>query len=437
MAGHKKHKPIRYDKKKPAGTGAHNAVQNPEPRTGMARAASGEAVRPPSPVQLGLKAGRATLAFDAADTLFFRESRPMEAMGELQSVFPPPMRTLAGAVRTLIGESAAVDWQAYRAEPAHSLRQIIGYDEELGSLSFRGVWLALNGERLYPAPLHLLRKPAPLHLPGEAARIYPLHLDKSPVWCDLGRRVRLPALPEDRHARGARPMEDTWLTREGLARVLAGHLPDPAQLRTADQLFFRESRVGIARDNRRRTVIEGMLYQTRHIRPQPALSIEVDASGLPDSLPNESLVRLGGEGRAARLSVLQKAVDLPAPGAGSGQGIALYLLTPLLMPGGAWLGFARQESGEAGTPTVWTGTLNGIALTLHGAVTGKALRSGGWDMTNQLPRPVTSFVPAGSVFFCTVEGDVQAACEALHDRQIGVQTEYGYGHLAVGPWQDQ
>jgi len=412
MSKPNQHKPIRYDKKP-----AEQKPIQPSPTPHAAGRASVKAVT------YGIKDGMATLVFNAMDTLFFRESRPMEATGELQSVFPPSMRTLAGAVRTLIGESTDVDWQGYRADKAHPLRQIIGYNDDLGGLSFQGVWLALNGERLYPAPLHLLKKDA---------KIYPLQLDKARVWCDLGKQVRLPKLPDDAQAKGSKPLEHTWLTEDGLARVLAGETPDACQIKPAHELFGRESRLGIGRDNTKRSVIEGLLYQTEHIRPQEDLTLEIDAVGLPENMPLQAVARLGGEGRSARLCAVQKTPSLPAGKVG--RHIAVYLLTPLLMTEGACLGFTREERTEQ---TVWTGSLNGIELELHGAVTGKALRSGGWDMANKCPRPVTSFIPAGSVFFCSVLGDTQTAYNALHNQQIGEQTEYGYGHLAVGHWDNR
>ena len=44
--------------------------------------------------------------FAAFDSWFFRESRPFDSIGgaQLASHFPPPSRTLAGAVRTSIGD---------------------------------------------------------------------------------------------------------------------------------------------------------------------------------------------------------------------------------------------------------------------------------------------------------------------------------------------
>ncbi|MDD5392735.1 MAG: type III-B CRISPR module-associated protein Cmr3 [Thiothrix sp.] len=368
-----------------------------------------------------------TLVFNATDTLFFRESRPMESMGELQSVFPPPVRTLAGAIRTLIGEQMQVNWREFDVN--HPAVAHIGFGDDLGKLHFQGVWLALDGQRLYPAPLLLMQKDQ---------IFYRLTLDTKGIWCDLGKQVRLPKLPND-NAKGSKPLENTWLTADGLIAVLNGDKPDAKHVKTAKDLFGRESRVGIARDNTSRTVEKGLLYQTQHIRPHQGLSVELDASGLPNDMPPKAMIRLGGEGRTACIEVKSSPDAFPSARILSNkpQGLLLYLLTPLsIQPAGKeWQplpGFTREERDNQ---TVWTGTLNGIELELHGAVTGKALREGGWDMAKHQPRAVTSLIPAGSVFFCTAKnGDTQAAIQALNNTQIGELSAYGYGHLAAGLW---
>jgi CRISPR-associated protein Cmr3 len=371
--------------------------------------------------------GQVTLSFNATDTLFFRESRPMESMGELQSVFPPPVRTLAGAIRTLIGEHLNVDWREFDAN--HPSVADIGFGDDLGKLHFQGAWLAWETdgkrERLYPAPLLLMQKDQ---------SFYRLTLESKGIWCDLGKQVRLPKLPDNDDAKGSKPLENTWLTSDGLSAVLSGGKPDPKHIKKASDLFERESRVGIARDNSTRTVEKGLLYQTQHIRPHQGLSVELDTAGLPETMPAKSIIRLGGEGRTASIETKQTSNHLPkAPDAnGNTQGLLLYLLTPLNMPQAAHLGFSREERDNQ---TIWTGTLNGIELELHGAVTGKALREGGWDMAKHQPRAVTSLIPAGSVFFCKAKnGDTQAAIKALHNTQIGELSAYGYGHLAAGLW---
>jgi CRISPR-associated protein Cmr3 len=258
--------------------------------------------------------------------------------------------------------------------------------------------------------------------------------------------VRLPKLPDGDEPKGSKPLENTWLTQAGLEAVLAGKTPSlekpsqekphtKTQVYFADDLFKQESRLGIARDNATRSVKKGLLYQTQHIRPHNDLSIELDAQGLPDGMPNHAMIRLGGEGRTASLSLKQTDNTLPHVTISSTT-FALYLLTPLY--GSPCLGLHRKKAWGDVKQTVWQGELNGIALTLHGAITGKVQRVGGWDMAANKPRPVKSLIPAGSVFFCSVENnqDIQSAINALHNQHIGDFTEYGYGHLAVGVWND-
>jgi len=375
-----------------------------------------------------------TIAFSAVDTLFFRESRPMEAQGELQSVFPPPIRTLAGALRTMIGEHKGINWSSFKAD--HELAQVVGYGDDLGQLKLQGAWLSLAGERLYQAPLTLLKQTAE---DGGSDKLHCLQLDKQATRCDLGKNVRLPKLPND-DARGSKPLENHWLSQQGFESLLQGtKMPELNDLTAESVLFERESRLGIGRDNDTRVVKKGLLYQTAHIRPNPALSIEIDAEGVPNDMPTNAMLRLGGEGRMANIQNTEYAQSFPKlPSFQGAKGLALYLLTPLPIEkqGKDWQplpGFVREETENQ---TIWRGTLNGVALTLHGAVTGKALREGGWNMAAREPRPVMSLTPAGSVFWCQPSGDIEAAAKALHDKHIGTLTEYGYGHLAVGVWND-
>ena len=203
-------------------------------------------------------------------------------------------------------------------------------------------------------------------------------------------------------------------------------------------MFEQESRLGIARDNATRSVQKGLLYQMQHIRPKAELSIELDVSRLPNNMPSNAIVRLGGEGRTASLSIKQAdntfpQVDINSKKINSTK-FAIYLLTPLYAS--PCLDFKREQCAKQET-TLWKGKLKGIALTLHGAITGKVQRVGGWDAAANKPRPVKSLIPAGSVFFCSVDnGDIQAAIDALHNQHIGEFTEYGYGHIAVGVWND-
>jgi CRISPR-associated protein Cmr3 len=364
--------------------------------------------------------------FDPLDTWFFREARGFEASGsnELASLFPPPANTVAGAVRTLIGDQRGVDWSRFPdADEYRALREQIGDGDHLGQLGLTGPYPLWRGERLYPAPLHLLGKDQDYRLlePGD------------PVTCDLG-RVRLPRIRQAAAGPlpGAKPLAGSWLTPADLGRVLAGQ--PPGQVIGANVLYDEEPRLGIARDNARRTGRDGLLYQTRHLRPRAGLAIGFGTRGLAETfLPAPGVMRFGGEGRPGALQAAQPPAALVPPKL-QDRRLLLMLLTAADF-GQDWVPPGLQPEQRDGVQ-IWRGTLAGVALTLECAVLGKAAREGGWDLARERPRPVRSLIPAGSVYFCTLEGDMppHIASKALQGQFIGQDTALGRGELAVGAW---
>ena len=375
-----------------------------------------------------------TWRFEAADTLFFKESRPIESVGasQLGSQFPPPARTLIGAIRTAIGDQMGGDWHGYkeacRKDVSHPVRDAIGTPDSLGPLSFAGPWLSLHGERLYSVPLVLLAAES------GSARLQP----GEPAHTDLG-YVRLPQMVPA--VAGAKPLEGAFVNAAGLQAILAGGHPEPGQMfkangeRSQPALFHSEERLGIARDNARRVTGDGLLYQTRHIRPAPGLAVEIEVKGAPPAADGGG-VRLGAEGRFAHFSTApaSELPPLPVPPA-KAAGLILLLLTPALFRDG-WLPDGLARSTAENSLTVWAGELHAVGLRVVCSVAGKPVREGGWDMANHAPRPLALLVPAGSCYFVELaEGaNLHEAARQLHGKQIGQEQELGRGQIAVGYW---
>ena len=104
---------------------------------------------------------RLNMTLRPRDTWFFRESRPIDATGRVESLFPPPMRSVMGMLRTLIGRSVGLrDWRAFaagnpvrhRRSNAIDLKGVMGSAEGFGALRLRGPWLRLEDRRFVPAP---------------------------------------------------------------------------------------------------------------------------------------------------------------------------------------------------------------------------------------------------------------------------------------------
>ena len=374
--------------------------------------------------------------FDALDTWFFREARPFDTLGapELDSVFPPPAPTVAGVVKTLIGRRAGIDWREFAPkaaadEPRHPRFGL------LGDLRLQGPFPCRDGEPLFPAPLFLLK-----HKEHGFRRL----AIGAAVETDLG-VVRLPSLPKTGDAnrdKGYKPLENAWLTAAGLRAALDGKELDSAMVCGADELFAPESRLGIARDNKAGTVKEGLLYQTRHIRPRDNVGLIAGVGGLQPDFPGDpGPARLGGEGRLALINIggasPLAALAAPKPDIDT-HGLILVLLTPADLDS-CW----RLPKSEAVCPAdrnggakFWECELHGVQLRVHSAVLGKPRREGGWQLAERKPRRVEGFVPAGSAWYCTVAGGT-ALAEAigkLHLRQIGDGQQLGRGLLAVGLW---
>lgn len=377
--------------------------------------------------------GELNIQLHPIDTWFFRESRPHDAAGasELSSLFPPPVRTLAGALRTYLGDRVDIDWTTLTCSDSRfDFEKSLGNAEHLGELQLKGPWVCKQGQRLYPAPLYLMHK---------ETRIKRLQIGQ-PVQCDLG-TVRLPEMPAD--CQGYKAMEQHWLTAAGLRACLEGSTPNTTDIVKTEILFSHEARLGIARDNAQRKVQDGKLYQTQHIRLQDGVHIELDAAKLEQTLyaaipENEQVIlRLGGEGRMASVQAQKQREPLPFTNPKKADRLILHFITPADFAGQMFpAGFKQlEQQGQ----TVWQGDINGVQLTIEAAVIGKAHREGGWDMKNHQPRAVKSYQPAGSAWYCrlTESTDWSTLETALQGQCIGNETAYGRGQIVIGQWKEQ
>jgi len=344
--------------------------------------------------------------FNAIDTWYFKEARPMDGFGgtELSSVFPPPVRTLLGALRTAAGDQNSVDWSKF---PEHypELAQQIGDHQSYGTLESDGIFIEHDGKQLYPLPLFIVHQNnetfAKMHI-GDA------------VTCDLG-KVRLPALPKADSEERFQTYEHTaWVDKENLLEVLHGKTPQ--KVYETKELFAFESRVGIARDNTTRTAKEGMLYFTKHIRPEHEVSIVCEVTGFEELL-SDGIIKLGGEGRGAYYKTITcEKIPKPKKPSIPIEGIFITLVTPGIVD-----------------PVKPLEECNIVS-----ACVGKSFREGGFDMKTQSSKPATSYLPAGSVWFIEAsEDEAQQLIDKYHETKIGQEQQLGRGRILCGYWTKQ
>jgi CRISPR-associated protein Cmr3 len=368
------------------------------------------------------------LQLEPVDTLFFRDGTPFAAESsgpaDVGGLFPPHPASITGALRAALARSNG--WTGSGRWSAELNEAFGSGPNDLGLLSFTGPFLIRNGEPLFPVPLHLQGasdgggwRPRALLQPGP------------PVACDLGPAVRLPDLPneiQNPERAELKAAEDRWVTVQGLEAVLRGQLPETDALVANRDLWREERRVGIERDNRRRTVKEGMLYTSRHVRLADGvgLGLEIDLNA-PNGRWTEptGVLPLGGESRLAVCSAWTQAVVISTPWeaiTSSGR-LLVVALTPLDLDDDQALGrLPLRDLAEARVVS---------------ACFGRPLRIGGWDSLSRSPLPLQSFLPAGSVLFCELP-DPAALAETLTAgsglARLGTRQRWGYGLVALGSW---
>ncbi len=347
------------------------------------------------------------------DTLFFRDGSPFDAgetgQMEVRGVFPPGPATVAGALRAAFARQ--LGWNGDSRSWDASIIEKLGEGDNLDPLRFSGLYLARNGEPLFPAPLHLLRAGGTQHL----SRLKP----GGELHTDIG-GVRLPEVEkrydaEGREIGGFKPLEDTYLTLEAMRDVINGGLPDPADIIPADRLWASEARVGIQRDRETRTTREDALYQTVHARLVPGVGLVMGVNGYDGSAPGIST--LGGESRMVSLEPYDHFTLPEAPDPEPSGGTLRYTVT-LITPAGV-----VSRPGDS---------LPGAVVS---ACIGKPVMIGGWDGKARRPKGLEPHLPAGSTWFMEAREHEKEEILEHHGAYIGERTEWGYGQILIGAWR--
>lgn len=355
------------------------------------------------------------------DTCFFRDAAPFN-VGEggyatARSVFPPAMTTLQGAIRTALALGRG--WRPGNDTPWPAE---LGGSDDLGELVLRGPYLLFEDQPYFPMPLILIEKS------GDFTRLMP----GEPVKCDLG-DVRLP-VPE-RRLDGAKLPEGRYLSRNGLQAVLEGGRPDwKKDVKTSNELWAEEQRVGLEREDSTRTAFEGHLYNCVHIRPVADVRLVVFVSGIPADwqVTGQRIIPLGGESRlaAVEIGVGEPGKILPpAPPLRCGNDGKLRFTVTLITPG--WYG--KPEDVERvirqGPPDV-----PGCCIS---ACIGKAQQIGGWDIVNCQPRPLMPVLPPGSTWFYEADAADAGQVAGLHGECLSPREAYGFGQIVIGRWGEK
>lgn len=400
---------------------------------------------------------------EPCDIVFFRDDLPFGAAGSQvgRCQFPPRPSVIAGALRTKVLASQAIDFDAFRAgqDLPEAVQREIGQGEaaagdrhRLRDGTFRLSGLHL-GRRRNGSDVACYRAGRDLVAPGKKSAV-PAGDDQAargPVAtaragearAGRGDGMRLlspatpPRIPGSSSVSGFIPLgvrpgfepASGWLEASDYLKYLAGEAPSGRVMGT-DEILGWDHRVGIALDVTSRTVDEGRLFSSRGavVRDGWGFVAEVDGCSV---LPTTGLVRLGGDGRMARLSPWTPAAIDWAPvraAVSRSTGFRLVLQTPAIFDAGWRPGALRAEDGA------WILQRGRIRARLVAAAVGAPELAGGWDLVRRGPKPFRLMAPAGSVYwFELTSGSPDDAWDELHGSSISDErSNEGFGLVHVG-----
>ncbi|MDO5411270.1 MAG: type III-B CRISPR module-associated protein Cmr3 [Lachnospiraceae bacterium] len=337
-----------------------------------------------------------------ADMLFFRDSKPFER-GEdhwAESMFFPNLTTIYGALRTacIAGRPKDFDKLNTDEDPTRGLRiKKTGY---------------LYKNRLYyTAPADLVVEKEELDRSedalseGEAYTAILLSCQKiENQWNSLYSEEQIEYVftaPEGKQVAGLSiPVLDAETGFEDyVSTKQENHLVD------LKQCIGLEDRMGIARNDRKRTAEEGLIYRISQVRYSDLeLMVEMEWENGEELLPDEGFLKVGGQGNASyycKYSEPERPPEEPADKKVKYMKyMKLYLPVPAIFKNGWIPDFITDTEKKTGQLSLGD---KEYKVKLISACIPGSVNIGGFDMKKKREKPFRRAVMAGSVYLLELE----------------------------------
>ncbi|MCB8818363.1 type III-B CRISPR module-associated Cmr3 family protein [Desulfosporosinus shakirovi] len=333
---------------------------------------------------------------DAVDTLFFRSAAPFDAGVNYapRSLFPPLPSVYTGALYSC----------ALPQNDAKISAKALSLSRQL-KIGFNGVMI--NNDFCFPRPLDTIVVEGTgldfMYLSPSPIGSYPLQYCLSDV--------------NSRYQKQLEPRGGGYLIKEDLQTYLAGESKGMACYSLADH-YHEEDRIGIQIDRNSGAAQDKKMYHIKMARPADRennkCSLVVEANGI--SLPEQAVVKIGGEGKVAQLCRLDRSISL-SPVAEKAEFFKLYFATPAIFKKG-WLPWWIDEKTKTG---VFAYKKRQIRVKLICAAVGRYIPTGGFSVdphdNKAKPREMRYAIPAGSVYyFQIIEGTFEDASKLFHQK---------------------
>lgn len=350
------------------------------------------------------------LFLEPVDVWLFRDGRPFDAGDDhyARTLFPPFPTVLQGVIRSHHLRVKGIDLNDKSA-----IQRTVGTATSYGTLRLRGPFVAQRtGDaitRYFPLPADAVPfangtvKPAQPQAPSATGA--------RTCWDNYIPFLLFPVESEPR-----KPDEGAWLSECDLWNYLYGQ---PVQPLSASELFVIEHRYGIGiQKERNRVVEEGKLYAAEFVRPADGVGLYLDINGY-NGWPPTGVLRIGGEGRAARFEQVP-ALSWPDPPDPLPQRFKVIFVTPTYFAQG-W------------QPQSWTAFFDG-SVTLKAVAIRRYEARGGFDYVSGAQKPARRYVPAGSVYYFESDGGARLKSGLVNGALTDDAPEIGLGLVWIAPW---
>lgn len=354
-----------------------------------------------------MSASSTALFIEPLDVLILRGNKLFADAGSHgEALMPPWPSVAAGALRSRMLVDAGIhpaDFASGQAALPGNLARSLGTVAQPGSFRLAHFGLARRHadtvEPLFPLPADIVvdttdgKQRARALIPRA---VHPCLRSSAP----------LPLSPVLAQPSPAKPQTGLWLTLAGFSAWQAGTPLEPKHWLDTHDLWARDDRLGIALEPGRNTAAEGQLYTSEAIALKHGVGFFAQVSGAMGELPSDGLLRFGGDGRGARVSIC--AVGLPTPDlhalAAAGR-FRLLLTSPGIFAEG-WTLPGTQADGR------WH--FRGASARIACAAVPRLETISGWDVARKQPKPAARAVPTGSVYWLDeFQGDAGALSDLM------------------------
>ena len=314
-----------------------------------------------------------------------------------ESLLPPWPSVASGAIRSAI---LAQDGDPFAFAKGDWKHPTLGTPSEPGPFTITAFHLARRqGDRVEP----LFQPPADLVIERDGDAVAVRRVRPTVRARELASSNPLSSLPVLAQKNRTKPLSGYWLTAAGWRANLGDQAIELDHLVASGALWRYDLRVGVGLSSTTGHVEEGKLFSVNTVAFKPEVGFLACVAHL--DLAGDSLLRFGGDGRGARMQIVE--VDWPQPDieaiARAKQG-RMVLTTPGLFERG-WL-----PTGVSAVDGTHRFDLHGVHARLAAAAVPRAEVVSGFDLANSLPKPALRAAPAGSVYWLD---EIDATPEAL------------------------